>query len=284
MLEEALFTGKTPDISKLYNASEFAREGSIRALREQYRRMLEGGGISSSGHETRGPERALKGGGGGVRPSKPVRRISSTPMMRGERESSSFLDSEAGSYGRSQSRSRSRGGGRYAGSGSGTGTGNEQSKALVHQRMSSGGPLFCECAEELQLTGRVVDEILVSAGDGSYICSACGASLKTARHGSWRIEKEVTVREEEHDSRDRRETVSVAHMQVRTFVLTGRFLVKCHREETGFACCLCYRHRVRDTLCPDVESLVSHVAEQHYIPEYLGDPDIKEATRSLPIR
>lgn len=261
MLEEALFTGKTPDISKLYNASEFAREGSIRALREQYRRMLEGPG----------PEKALRGGGG--RPSRPVRRVSSTPMMRGGREESSVVGSEAGSYGRS----RSRGGSRH-----GSGTRHGQSKTLV--RMSSAGPLFCECAEELQLTERGVDEVLVSEGDRSYVCSGCGASLRAARHGSWRIEKEVTLREEEHDSRDRRETVSVAHLQVRTFALTGRFLVKCHREEAGFACYLCYRHRDRDTLCPDVESLVSHVAEQHYIAEYLGEPDIKEATRSLPIR
>ncbi|KAG7288417.1 hypothetical protein NEMBOFW57_004767 [Staphylotrichum longicolle] len=38
LLEEALLTGSLPDINRLYNTSEFAREGSIRALRDQYQR------------------------------------------------------------------------------------------------------------------------------------------------------------------------------------------------------------------------------------------------------
>ncbi|KAL2148454.1 hypothetical protein VTH82DRAFT_2374 [Thermothelomyces myriococcoides] len=39
LLEEALLTGKMPDINRLYNISEFARDGSIRALRDQYQRL-----------------------------------------------------------------------------------------------------------------------------------------------------------------------------------------------------------------------------------------------------
>lgn len=41
LLEEALLTGTIPDINRLYNTSEFAREGSIRALHDQYQRLLE---------------------------------------------------------------------------------------------------------------------------------------------------------------------------------------------------------------------------------------------------
>ncbi|KAK0638592.1 hypothetical protein B0T16DRAFT_462357 [Cercophora newfieldiana] len=63
VLEEALYTGQPPDISKLYNASEFARQGSVRALRDQYRRMLESSAT---------PNR---------RPAGPIRRISSTSAL-----------------------------------------------------------------------------------------------------------------------------------------------------------------------------------------------------------
>ena len=64
MLETALVTGTMPDMNKLYNASEFAREGSIRALRDQYQRLL----------QAVPPNRP--------RPLGPVRRTSSTPALR----------------------------------------------------------------------------------------------------------------------------------------------------------------------------------------------------------
>ncbi len=62
ILEEALYTGQIPDIKRLLNASEFAREGSVRALRDQYQRMLQATPAK--------------------RPIGPVRRISSTPTLR----------------------------------------------------------------------------------------------------------------------------------------------------------------------------------------------------------
>jgi len=64
VLEEALYSGQPPDISKLDNASEFARQGSVRALRDQYRRMLEG-----------------SAGPGNRSPAGPIRRVSSTSAL-----------------------------------------------------------------------------------------------------------------------------------------------------------------------------------------------------------
>jgi hypothetical protein len=61
-----------------------------------------------------------------------------------------------------------------------------------------------------------------------------------------------------------------------TFLLSNRFIVKCHREGGGYACYLCYRRRGIDTLCRGMESLVNHVMDKHDIAEYESDPDIRE--------
>ena len=223
LLEEALVTGNPPDISKLYNASEFAREGSVRALRDQYHRMLEGA-----------PAR---------RPPGPIRRISST----------SALDTRSD-------------------------WSQPPPKALL--TFDKAGPLFCPCAEELQKSRRHLRDILADP----LTCPSCGARFSSAiddRNGSWKIEKEAAVhREYDRDAGEKIEVVDI-----RTFALTGRFIVKCHREQGGYACYLCYQHRDSDTLCQSVESLVRHVASaKHQMWEYERDPDIKERKRSSPSR
>ncbi|KAB5545806.1 hypothetical protein GE09DRAFT_1175303 [Coniochaeta sp. 2T2.1] len=59
---DPLVTGRPPDVQTLLNASEFAREGSVKALRDQYQRLLQSAPIQ--------------------RPTGLVRRISSTPTLR----------------------------------------------------------------------------------------------------------------------------------------------------------------------------------------------------------
>ncbi|KAK0741440.1 hypothetical protein B0T18DRAFT_432544 [Schizothecium vesticola] len=211
VLEEALRTGRPPDVGRLFNASEFARDGSVRALREQYRRMM----VEPA------PSRA---------PPRPgmLRRISSTPeMLRihgAEREGSSVGSSVRG------------------------------------RGLSKDGPLFCAVAVDVQ------------RGEGSLPggerCLACGAGLG-AMCQPWRIEAEVTLQREQ-----RGEVVEV--VEVRTYQVGPRFLVKCHREGTGFSCFLCRCHRERDTICEDVPTLVRHLVERHEIGEYLEDGDIRE--------
>jgi hypothetical protein len=239
-------------MSKLYNASEFAREGAIRALRDQYRRMLESPALSGGPQPSRRPNIGL------------IRRTSSTPALRSGARYEDDLESTT-SFASGKSR---RGSSRYGTSGSG------RMLAIDPDR-----PLFCRRAEDLQRGAVSVDDVLSSSDKD--VCATCGAEMASARNGSWRIEKEVTMRKDR--DRDRaRETVEV--VEIRRFALTARFLVKCHREGVGFACYLCWRFRERDTLCPSVESLVGHVAEEHYISEYAGEGDIREVTRSMPIR
>ncbi|KAL2169253.1 hypothetical protein VTG60DRAFT_6333 [Thermothelomyces hinnuleus] len=71
LLEEALLIGAMPDINRLYNISEFAGDGNIRALQGQYQRLLESAPIKR-------------------RPRGPVRKTSSTPSLREDSSTSSW--------------------------------------------------------------------------------------------------------------------------------------------------------------------------------------------------
>lgn len=216
LLEQALITGLPPDLTRLRNASEFAREGSIRALRDQYQRLLQAVPVR--------------------RPIGPVRRTSSTPSLRGS--------------------SVARGGGQKA-----LDYGGGRGGALTFNRP---GPLFCRYAEELQRSSRPV------VGDG---CPSCGAVMRLDADGRpWGVVKEV-VRERVASGKE-----VVEYVEDRRYVVGSRFLFKCHRERTGFACWLCYRFREGDTLCKGVESLVKHLGEMHSVGELEREGDLRDVT------
>lgn len=155
----------------------------------------------------------------------------------------------------------------------------------------NGGALFCRCAEEVQHSDRPLENFRITR-HSSALCAACGvgAGAEDQADGprTWRIEKELAIRGGSSTSDNRRysrgsdggsETIVV-----RAYLLTKRFVFKCHREDAGYACYLCFRHRDHDTLCRSEESLVSHVTSNHSIAEYEGDRDIKEMDRTLPYR
>ncbi|KAK0668024.1 hypothetical protein QBC41DRAFT_128342 [Cercophora samala] len=253
LLEEALLSGQPPDLSRLYNTSEFAREGSIRALQDQYQRFLQSAPI---------PRR-------GPRPGAPIRRTSSTPSLRADHPPVRKALPPAAP------------------------------PSLYHDDSRSGidtkGPLFCPYAADLQ---RSPSPALLHV-----TCPACGTSLegppvgRDDREGcqsSWRIEKEVVVRDRDRErvwehrgrssSRGSRYGDRDEKGDTRSFILTPRFVAKCHRPDSGYACYLCFCHRDRDTLCRTEEALVSHVASKHSIAEYKQDCDMKETARTLPYR
>ncbi|KAK3360340.1 hypothetical protein B0T25DRAFT_535415 [Lasiosphaeria hispida] len=215
ILQDALYTNTPPDLSKLYNASEFARESTVRVLRDQYRRLL-----SSP------PPR---------RPAAPIRHTSSTPSLR-----------------------------------------DAYSTVPVHRRLpppaeeDKDGPLFCRVAEDLQRTEARVGEVMVGERGDGWACR-CGAVLPGR---GLTVEGERVV-QREYD-RGAGEVVEVVEM--RTFLVTARFVAKCHREGRGFACWLCRTGRERDTLCHGVNGLVGHVGGKHGVEEWEGEGDIREVS------
>ncbi|KAK1777619.1 hypothetical protein QBC45DRAFT_416358 [Copromyces sp. CBS 386.78] len=278
MLEEALYTGDPPDIRKLYNASEFAQEGSMRALRDQYQRLLQSAPIDQRALPAPGPGPAPshRSGPSQSRPIAPVRRISSTPSLRDyynttdydtsyhrtrTRGAGSISHSHHSNHSRSPSRSRSR-----ARSVASKGTGTSIPKQLTYHHS-----IYCHYATYLQQSGQPLDSSIASSG----VCPDCHAHLfdpvEVVQRGPWRVDKEVVT----HNERTGKEE----GVEYRSYLLTTRFFVKCHREGGGFACYLCSKHRERDTVCKREESLVDHVGEKHSIGEYEGDGDILDVTR-----
>lgn len=231
VLQEALYSGQPPDLQKLYNASEFARDSSVRALADQYRRMLQLAPSSSSSSSSR-------------RPVGLLRRTSSTPSFRHGDHHSSASDRSHHHY-------------------------KPPTKALTFGTPVPGA-LFCRSAAELQKTNVPLDAVLDSRG----VCPEPGCSAVFGpRPRAWRVEKD-TVAEKEYD---REAGKLVEFVETRTFQIPGRFLAKCHRGPAGgYACYLCARHRERDTLCRDTETLVAHISDKHDVREFESDPDIRE--------
>ena len=62
-------------------------------------------------------------------------------------------------------------------------------------------------------------------------------------------------------------------IEQRTYWLSDRFVVKCHRERVGFACVLCARFRDRDTIVESSQDLVKHVWQRHDEDGYGAEPD-----------
>ena len=256
LLEDALYTGKPVDLKKLYNASEFAREGSIRALRDQYQRLM----------QQLPPDQLPRGSRRGRPIAALMRRTSSTPDFRDTTSTTSSTSSVTSSSAHTTDTTDS----------------DQTTRPESYNRRSVGGalvranddPLFCRVAEDLQRSNRPV----VTTSSGA--CPDCRNKLTSGDPSEarrpWRIDKEIVVKERSLP----RTGELVKTVEDRGYIITSRFLDKCHREDGGFACFLCYRFRDRDTLCRWPESLVNHIAEKHDIRELEGDADIRDVSKT----
>lgn len=134
---------------------------------------------------------------------------------------------------------------------------------------SSEGPLFCRYATSLQNSVRLPLDPAFSP-NGSNRCPECSTYVVVERGHAWKIVKEVVhevLSTPEYDEEQ---------IEERTYLLSNRFVVKCHRERVGFACVLCARFRDRDTIVASAQGLVKHVWRRHDVNEYEAEPDIRE--------
>jgi hypothetical protein len=132
------------------------------------------------------------------------------------------------------------------------------------------GPLFCRYSADLQDSNQPLDVCFSKGGSGA--CPSCGTKVGVEEGRAWKIVKEIIhdrISTEEYDDEV---------IEERTYLISNRFMVKCHREKAGFACILCYRNRDRDTLCETANGLVKHVWAKHDVAEYESEPDIREAS------
>jgi hypothetical protein len=267
LLEDALYNGRLADINKLYNASEFAREGSIRALRDQYQRLLQAAPIRS-------------------RPLGPVRRISSTPTLTNQSVGGRTAKSRGGRTSRVAEIQEDREERDTRDVRNGTvrderDVRDEQTEIIRTERpddiqestsgmhmFDASGPLFCKYAIDLQERGGRLDDNFSKGG--SLACPDCGTRIGIQPGRAWRIDKELV-----HEKRasDKFESDFI---EERTYFINNRFIIKCHREGAGFACILCFKYRDSDTLCETAQRFVNHVWKKHSVAEYDVEPDIEE--------
>lgn len=265
LLEDALYTGRIADPMKLYNASELAREGSLSALQQQYQRMLQQAPIR--------------------RPHQPVRRISSNPSISSPNGRALPPASIRGpppppgsTRGPPPPSASARGPPPPPGSvrgplpppGSIKG-GRDESMSLVKKSgtvVDADGPLFCIYSEDLQRDDKMVLHNAFRK-DGGNQCPACRTTLDVEAGRAWKITKDVVHHRIETKEYD--EEV----LEEKMFLIGNRFIVKSHREGSGFACPLCARGRDKDTLLESPQGLVRHIWQKHEAQEY-NDTDIKE--------
>ncbi|CAK7230420.1 hypothetical protein SCUCBS95973_007567 [Sporothrix curviconia] len=329
LLQEALDTGVMPDPAALYAAASRARNGSIRALQDQYQRML-----------TAAPIRGGIGGGERNRRSLRSSSVASGSTRDGGDDNYDYARRRSGrdwaaAIDRDRDWDRARD--RRSQSQTGGGGGNRRSATFPLEPP----PLFCRYALELQQDWRRPLDV----GDGNrgrddddcddLTCPACMGHFAIEHDRSWKMHKPVVVGErvEEIVNRDSRpgsggdgdgdgddaaggsgsghdEDASAGQgnlvttrrrnvielVQDRQFVVSNRFIVKCHRPAIydisprgggggyllppTYACCLCDRFDStgsgKVTVCGTMSRLVNHVCEQHTVGELLSDPDIRE--------
>jgi len=244
LLEDALYTGRIADINTLYNASELARDGSISALRQQYERMLQAA--------------PLKRGFGAP---LLLRRTSSTPTLKSLPPAKSIA---SGDVARSELKLKE------------SKTTSEvvnpprsEAREVREDFFSADGPLFCRYAVDLQRSSRMLLSSEFAPG-GTNRCPECATQLAVEQGRAWKIVKEVMHEKIKAPKYDEEQ------FEERTYLVSNRFIIKCHREGMGFACVFCTRFRERDTITESAQGLIRHMWQKHNVEEFGVDPDITE--------
>jgi len=121
--------------------------------------------------------------------------------------------------------------------------------------------LFCVYARDLQAQARLPLTDNYKAG-GDNMCPFCHAHVSTRPGKAWEV------------IADDCKTGGVHKRRV--FLVKNRFVIKCHREGTGFACFLCARFKDSDTTCRTVGALMDHLWRDHEAGDLERDDDILE--------
>ncbi|CAK7219440.1 hypothetical protein SBRCBS47491_003844 [Sporothrix bragantina] len=336
LLQEALDTGTMPDPAALYAAAGRARNGSIHALQDQYQRMLTAAPLRSEIGGSYGGERSRRGLRSSSVASGSTRDGGDDNYDYARRRSghdwgaaiNRDLDRARDRRSQSQSGSGVRSGSRRSA------TFPMEPPPIfcryaLELQQDWRRPLDVGDGNGSRDRGR--DRDRDDDDCDNLTCPACMGQFAIEHDRSWKMHKPVIVGErvEEIVNRDsrpgsdgdgddgrgaggsdagdddgaeqgnlvttRRRNV-IELVQDRQFVVSNRFIVKCHRPaiyDIGprgggggyllpptYACCLCDRFDSmgsgKVTVCNSMSRLVNHVCEKHTVGELLSDPDIRE--------
>ncbi|EMD65672.1 hypothetical protein COCSADRAFT_139900 [Bipolaris sorokiniana ND90Pr] len=125
------------------------------------------------------------------------------------------------------------------------------------------GHLYCQYAYDLQRDPtQPLHPTLLTTKDAR--CPHCAGSLHLSPGKAWEISKWAGDTE-------------------RTFQVSNRFVVKCHRDgpDAQYCCVICSKYSDSDTICGDVKALVKHLSDEHDVRELKHEEDIVEVIEQV---
>lgn len=128
-------------------------------------------------------------------------------------------------------------------------------------------PLYCIYSIDLQCDKNMRMASTFAPG-GNCQCPACGLKLGVESDDIWAIRK-PTTRWITIDGYDREVDEDLE------FIVSQRFVIKCHTPAGDFACVLCTKFRDGDVLCASADALINHVGRSHSIDELEWEPDFR---------
>ena len=135
----------------------------------------------------------------------------------------------------------------------------------IRSGSSSPSVLHCRYAHDLQTNPRKPLSPAFSP-TGSQRCPACDVWIPVSTNDVWVFERRIPIRAQGEDDL----------VEVRSFNMDPRLVVKSHTPSGDFACVLCYRDRERDAdcVCSSVEALVRHLGRVHTSEEFESEEDM----------
>lgn len=131
-------------------------------------------------------------------------------------------------------------------------------------RSGSNSPLlYCRYAADLQRDQRRPLHPSFSSS-GTQKCPACSVTIPVTTKDMWFFETRTPVRGSNGEEL----------VEVRSFSMDARLVVKSHTPSGELMCVLCYHERDADCLCASVEALVRHIGRVHSSEEFIREDDM----------
>ena len=131
-------------------------------------------------------------------------------------------------------------------------------------RSGSNSPIvYCRYAADLQRDNQRPLHPSFSSS-GTQKCPACSVVIPVTTKDIWFFETRTPVRGGNGEDL----------VEVRTFSMDARLVVKSHTPSGELMCVLCYYERNNDCLCASVDALIRHIGRAHKSEEFIREDDM----------
>ena len=128
---------------------------------------------------------------------------------------------------------------------------------------SNSPPIFCRYAIDLQRDSRRALHPSFSTS-GTQKCPACSVIVPVTFKDEWVFETRTPIRGNNGEDL----------VEVRSFSMDARLIVKSHTPSGELMCVICYHERNADCLCASVDALIRHIGRVHTSEEFIREEDM----------